>query len=117
MALADIAWILALTGERVLIVDWDLEAPGVHRYFHPFLADKDLLKTEGLLDFVMTLAGRAASSGDPLEEVDVDIVDYVTMLDWPIHSPVKWETFGPWAGIDLLAAAAGSGLQQKSECF
>ena len=37
MALANIAWILASNGKRVLMVDWDLEAPGLHRYFFPFL--------------------------------------------------------------------------------
>lgn len=36
MALANVAWILASQGERVLTIDWDLEAPGLHRYFHPF---------------------------------------------------------------------------------
>ena len=39
MALANVAWILASTGMRVLAVDWDLEAPGLHRYFHPLLTD------------------------------------------------------------------------------
>lgn len=37
MALANTAWILAANGNRVLAVDWDLEAPGLHRFFHPFL--------------------------------------------------------------------------------
>lgn len=35
MALANTAWILAANGKRVLAVDWDLEAPGLHRFFHP----------------------------------------------------------------------------------
>ncbi|MBA2305488.1 MAG: ParA family protein [Acidobacteria bacterium] len=46
MAVANVAWVLALNGYRVLVIDWDLEAPGIHRYFHPFLADKELLSTE-----------------------------------------------------------------------
>ncbi len=34
MVLANVAWVLAETyGLRVLAVDWDLEAPGLHRYF------------------------------------------------------------------------------------
>ncbi len=33
MALANIAVLLAQRGLRVLAVDWDLEAPGLHRYF------------------------------------------------------------------------------------
>ena len=37
MALANVAWILASNGKRVLAVDWDLESPGLHKFFHPFL--------------------------------------------------------------------------------
>jgi MinD-like ATPase involved in chromosome partitioning or flagellar assembly len=62
MALANVAWMLALNGKRVLVIDWDLEAPGLHRYFHPFLKDKELLNTQGLLDFVEKQAARAAVS-------------------------------------------------------
>ena len=29
MALANVGWILASSGKRVLLVDWDLEAPGL----------------------------------------------------------------------------------------
>lgn len=38
-ALANIAVLLAERGHRVLVVDWDLEAPGLNRYFRPFLED------------------------------------------------------------------------------
>src|SRR6201995_3331942 len=37
MALANVAWILASAGKRVLAADWDLESPGLHRFFAPFL--------------------------------------------------------------------------------
>ena len=37
MALANVAWILAANGKRVLVADWDLESPGLHRFFQPFL--------------------------------------------------------------------------------
>ena len=36
-ALANIAVLLAKRGRRVLLMDWDLEAPGLHRYFKPFI--------------------------------------------------------------------------------
>ena len=36
MALANVAWILAANEKRVLVIDWDLEAPGVHHYFAHF---------------------------------------------------------------------------------
>ncbi len=46
-ALANIAVLLAQQGKRVLVVDWDLEAPGLHRYFHPYLPSS--YKMNGLI--------------------------------------------------------------------
>ena len=57
MALANVAWILASNGYRVLTVDWDLESPGLHRYFHPFLRDKELRATDGVIDLVVERSG------------------------------------------------------------
>jgi hypothetical protein len=37
MAVANVAWILAANGHRVLVSDWDLESPGLHRFLYPFL--------------------------------------------------------------------------------
>ena len=61
MALANVAWILASNGKRVLTLDWDLEAPGLHRYFHPFMVDKELSSSDGLIDFVLKFAAAAAT--------------------------------------------------------
>ena len=36
-ALANIGVLLAKRGKRVLLMDWDLEAPGLHRYFKDFV--------------------------------------------------------------------------------
>ncbi|ACU69443.1 hypothetical protein Caci_0493 [Catenulispora acidiphila DSM 44928] len=62
MALANAAWILASNGLRVLVVDWDLEAPGLHRYFHPFLSDRDLRTSMGLIDLVWEFVAAALDS-------------------------------------------------------
>lgn len=51
MALANIAWILAANGKRVLVADWDLESPGLHRFYHPFL-DIDVSSTAGIIDLI-----------------------------------------------------------------
>lgn len=67
MALANVAWVLASNGSRVLMIDWDLEAPGLHRYFLPFLLDKDMGQSEGVIDFVIDFAS-AAASGVPIDE-------------------------------------------------
>jgi len=67
MALANVACLLAETlgaGERVLVVDWDLEAPGLHRFFPPRLrgqaaaSDIGLDATPGLIDLFGELASR-----------------------------------------------------------
>ncbi|MEO3975026.1 FxSxx-COOH system tetratricopeptide repeat protein [Streptomyces sp. CAU 1734] len=52
MALANTAWILASAGKRILVVDWDLDAPGLDRFLHPFLDRDKLATTPGVLDLV-----------------------------------------------------------------
>lgn len=42
MALANIAAVLALEGKRVLVVDWDLEAPGLEKYLDVTLDERDV---------------------------------------------------------------------------
>ncbi|PWU07005.1 MAG: hypothetical protein C5B51_11090 [Terriglobia bacterium] len=63
MALANLAWMLAANDQRVLVMDWDLEAPGLHRYFRPFLVDKELTgyDSRGLIDFVFEFAKASAT--------------------------------------------------------
>ena len=50
MAVANVAWILASSGYHVLAADWDFEAPGLHRYFHPFLDAATSAATTGVLN-------------------------------------------------------------------
>src|SRR6266498_560482 len=66
MALANVACILAKgpAAARVLMIDWDLEAPGLHRFFgrllsHHFgsqdLARRGLDEAPGLIDLLVQL--------------------------------------------------------------
>jgi MinD-like ATPase involved in chromosome partitioning or flagellar assembly len=48
-ALADVAVLLARYGHRVLMVDWDLEAPGLESYFRAWLPSPE---TDGVLELV-----------------------------------------------------------------
>ena len=52
MAIANVAWILAANGRRVLVVDWDLESPGLHRFFTPFIDPDALRSTGGVIDLI-----------------------------------------------------------------
>lgn len=67
MALANVAWILASQGRSVLTIDWDLEAPGLHRYFRPVLSDDEMTETPGLIDFFVHFveAARIQAASDP----------------------------------------------------
>jgi MinD-like ATPase involved in chromosome partitioning or flagellar assembly len=56
VALANVAWILAANGKRVLAVDWDLESPGLHHWFRPFLIDKTLSHSRGVIDIIRNFA-------------------------------------------------------------
>src|ERR1700722_5976752 len=51
MALANVAWILAANGKRVLVADWDLESPGLHRFFQPFM-ETEVNRKAGIVDFI-----------------------------------------------------------------
>ncbi len=51
MALANVAWILAANGNKVLVADWDLESPGLHRFFKPFLR-AEAMRTGGIIDLI-----------------------------------------------------------------
>jgi predicted acylesterase/phospholipase RssA len=89
MLLANVGWLLASQGKRVLTIDWDLEAPGLQRYFYPFLKDPDLKWTDGLINFVenyKTLAMTPPPDDQPLP-VDwflphADIREYAISLQW-----------------------------------
>jgi MinD-like ATPase involved in chromosome partitioning or flagellar assembly len=55
MALANIAALLARLGKRVLVIDWDLEAPGLERYFGDRLQGSRR-STDGLIDITDAFA-------------------------------------------------------------
>ena len=89
MALANVAWVLASNGRRVLAVDWDLEAPGLHRYFYPFLVDKELTSSDGVIDLMIDFENEAATPPKEGETPDpdwykphADILRYAASLDW-----------------------------------
>lgn len=69
MALSNIGWILASNGQQVLLIDWDLEAPGLHHYFQRFIEPGDASSRHGLIDFFWDLAAFAVDplTADPAE--------------------------------------------------
>lgn len=86
MAMANVAWALATNGEKVLTIDWDLEAPGLHRYFHPFLVDPEQSESRGLIDrlweYIDGLGTSETVSGDERFAL-ADCADVVQALSLP----------------------------------
>jgi MinD-like ATPase involved in chromosome partitioning or flagellar assembly/tetratricopeptide (TPR) repeat protein len=64
MALANVAWILAANGRRVLVADWDLESPGLHRFFHPFLDEDEVRDASGIIDLIRQYAQASEKIAD-----------------------------------------------------
>jgi cellulose biosynthesis protein BcsQ len=90
MALANISWILASNGHRVLTIDWDLEAPGLPRFFQPFLDDHVLASTPGLIDFFADYVESVSGLKQAVPSIDgyltqdgqTDILRHVLSLNW-----------------------------------
>src|SRR6185295_2706815 len=93
MMLANVAWILASNGKRVLTIDWHIDAPGLHRYFSPFLIDRQLTESQGLMEFVTDYAVQAAAQSS--SDINADILRYTVSVDW---------NFDNHGGIDLVPA-------------
>ena len=59
MALANAGALLAKSGQRVLMVDWDLEAPGLERFFGSgsLSLSRTREETPGVVDLIWSVTG------------------------------------------------------------
>jgi tetratricopeptide (TPR) repeat protein len=90
MALANVAWILAANGKRVLAVDWDLESPGLSRFFAPFI-DRDALDSTGgvielIREYEWATAMQDEKRGERWHEQYARVHKYSFSLNWS-HFP------------------------------
>jgi hypothetical protein len=103
MAIANIAWILAANGNNVLVADWDLESPGLHRYFGPFLDAASFTHRGGVIDLIREFEWAAKKlatnreSRRPIGWVEqyARVGTYAFSLDWK---------FAGGGRIDVLSA-------------
>jgi hypothetical protein len=112
MALANVAWALATHGRSVLVIDWDLEAPGLHRYFSPFLTDRHLTtpETQGFIEFVRSYQRQVATPAPGERPEDwykpyANIAEWGRNLTWPDGSELR---FGQQGQIRFVAAGRQS---------
>ncbi len=64
MALANVATLLAMWGRRVLVVDWDLEAPGIEHFLLPESEIPSIQDRSGLIELLTALSQKPAESPD-----------------------------------------------------
>jgi len=118
MALANVAWILAANGKRVLIADWDLESPGLHRFFRPFM-DGRSGDRPGIVNLIRGYAWemsdaeidpevlhRAGASEEAARAISAKIDRHIGLLDHYVF-PVSWQFPGDGA-LYFLSPGKGS---------
>ena len=85
MALANVAWILASNGKKVLVLDWDLDSPGLHRYFHPFLDPAKVAATPGVIELITDYAWEVSQGAERSPEWvrrRAQIIPHAVSLNW-----------------------------------
>lgn len=82
LALANVAALLATWGYRVLCIDWDIEAPGLHLYFQRWM---DKATSPGLVELIETYANGVTPAWR----------DYLTHIKLPdINQPISFISAG-----------------------
>jgi tetratricopeptide (TPR) repeat protein len=97
MALANVAWILAANGYRVLVADWDLESPGLHRFLYPFV-ERVVRDANGIIDLIRNYERVAARSDD--DEREKHIAEHARIQRYAFS--LKWEFPGEGT-LDFLS--------------
>jgi hypothetical protein len=99
MALANVAWILASSGLKVLMVDWDLESPGLHAYFHPFIDTAKITATPGVIEMIRDYAFAVTSEEDRSADWHLR---YAQIMRHAIS--VNWQDFPGGGELDFVSA-------------
>ncbi|GIH23141.1 hypothetical protein Aph01nite_14510 [Acrocarpospora phusangensis] len=101
MALANTAWILAANGFRILVVDWDLESPGLHKFFRPFLDGTEIARTPGVVELITEYREAAIRDKERPEDWHVE---YARVS--PSVVSIDWDHFPGDGAIDFLSAGS-----------
>jgi MinD-like ATPase involved in chromosome partitioning or flagellar assembly len=99
MAVANTAWILASNGLKVLVVDWDLDSPGLHKFFHPFLDAAKVAATSGITDLITEYAWAATRLEDRPDDWHLE---YAQILRHAVS--VAWQAFPEGGTLDFVSA-------------
>ena len=113
MALSNVACVLAGTGKTVLMIDWDLEAPGLYRYFSKHLQQhfsghanptKAVEHHPGLIELFDELSALAPK--EPVASLDADGEMVRQILDRVVTEPYILKTDVP--NLSLLKSGSSA---------
>ena len=99
MALANVAWILASNGLKVLVVDWDLDSPGLHRYFHPFLDPVKLAEEPGVIEVINEYVWTTTMKGEQGADWHREHAQI-----WRHAIRMNWDQFPKGGALDFVSA-------------
>lgn len=98
MALANVACLLAekwSEGKGVLMIDWDLEAPGLHKFFHDKftgLSLREFKEKPGLIDLFLKLnevsAKSSFASQEEAKKIASDALDSIKLEEFIIKTDI-----------------------------
>ncbi|MGB0384097.1 MAG: KGGVGR-motif variant AAA ATPase [Ardenticatenaceae bacterium] len=74
MALANIAELFYQAGLKVLMVDWDLEAPGLERFF-PTLLQGNILEKRGIMDMLLKYKTQMSQELPDSEQEPISLLE------------------------------------------
>lgn len=107
MAVANTACLLAKhlsdSSQRVLVMDWDLEAPGLHRFFGAQLEKPDNIYRPGVIDYFTTLQTTLQEKAGLYEAIEGRDGDGIELLEkiLPLENYVVRDVA---PGVDLIKA-------------
>ncbi len=97
MALANIGVLLSRSDRKTLLIDWDLEAPGLHRYFDGLFQSKSVELTPGLIDYFSEIQVKINDTKLNSDESQI-ILNNIKLEDYVIETSIP--------NLSLLKAGA-----------
>jgi tetratricopeptide (TPR) repeat protein len=80
LALANVAVLLAKRGKKILLMDWDIEAPGLDRYFKDYLP-RDFTPKRGLVHLLTNATKKAQSEWRSfVQKIEIDGCETISII-------------------------------------
>jgi hypothetical protein len=113
MTAANLAWLLADGGSRVVALDWTFVAPplapGLAEYFHPFWPDSDPRMEFGIIDALWDFVlDQLRSASDTVADTRPTLFDHAIPLRW---------TFPSRGTLDLVNVGLPSSRRIRTNVF